>query len=284
MSKIIISAFADEYDHDPKLQAEFLESRGVSFIEPRFISGRNIANLTADEAEEYAALLAKHGVRAFAIGSPLGKINLADDFEAHLELAKNCFNNAVIMGAKYIRMFSFYLRDGQTPGEARCEVIEQLGRLIDLADEYGLTLCHENEANIYGESPDRCLDILTAFGGRLKAVFDMGNFVLDGHNPYPDAYELLKDYIAYFHIKDSMSAGAIVPAGLGEARIADVLAAHKAYTDSDIVVTLEPHLETFDGLNKLASKSFENPYKFETPKIAFSTALDKLEEILAKIG
>lgn len=284
MSKIIISAFADEYDRDPRQQAEFLKSRGVPHIEPRFIGGKNIADLAENEAKEFAALLADHGVSAFAIGSPIGKINLADDFDAHLELAKNCFNNANILGAKNIRSFSFYLRDGQSRDDARAEVIDKLGRLIDLADAHGLTLCHENEAKIYGESPERCLDILKAFGGKLRCVFDMGNFVLDGHPPFPGAYELLRDYINYFHIKDSMSVGAIVPPGCGEANIKEILAAHKAYTGADIVVTLEPHLETFDGLNKLVGKTFENPYKFKTPKIAFSTALDKLEAIIAEIG
>ncbi|MBO5945962.1 MAG: TIM barrel protein, partial [Clostridia bacterium] len=203
---------------------------------------------------------------------------------AHLEQAKNCFNNANILGAKNIRSFSFYLREGQSRDDARGEVIDKLGRLVDLADEYGVTLCHENEAKIYGESPERCLDILKALDGKLRCVFDMGNFVLDGHPPFPGPYELLRDYINYFHIKDSMSVGAIVPPGCGEAHIKQILAAHKAYTCSDFVVTLEPHLETFDGLNKLVGKTFENPYKFETPKIAFSTALDKLENIIAEIG
>ena len=284
MSKIFISAFADEYDHDPRLQADFLGKRGVPYIEPRFINGTNIADLAESDTKAYTALLKEHGVRAFAIGSPLGKINLADDFDAHLELAKKCFNNANIMGAKNIRMFSFYLRDGQSRDDARGEVIDKLGCLIDLADSYGLTLCHENEANIYGESPDRCLDILNSFGGRLKAVFDMGNFVLDGYKPFPDGYQLLRDYIQYFHIKDSMSIGAIVPPGCGEAHIADILTAHKAYTNSDIIVTLEPHLETFDGLNKLVGKTFENPYKFESAKVAFESALDKLESIVESIG
>ncbi len=284
MSKILISAFADEYDRDPLEQARFLEKRGVHFIEPRFVGGTNIADLAENEVKEYAKLLADHGVRASAIGSPLGKINLADDFECHLELAKNCFNNANLMGAKYIRMFSFYLRDGQSRADARAEVIDKLGRLVNLADEYGLTLCHENEAKIYGESPEACLDIITALDGRLKAVFDMGNFVLDGHSPYPYGYELLRDHIAYFHIKDSMSVGAIVPPGCGEARIADILAAHKAYTGSDFFVTLEPHLETFDGLNKLVGKAFDNPYKFESAKAAFTAALDKLEGIVSSIG
>ncbi len=283
MSKVIISAFADEYSHDPVRQAEFLESRGVGYIEPRFVSGRNIADLAENEVKEYKSILLDHGVRASAIGSPLGKINLADDFDDHLERAKNCFNNACVMETTLIRMFSFYLRDGQTPTNARGEVIEKLGVLIDLADSYGLTLCHENEARIYGESPERCHDILSCFGGRLKAVYDMGNFVLDGHDPYPMAYEMIKPYIAYFHIKDSMRAGAIVPAGCGEAKIYDILAAHKASSDSDFFVSLEPHLETFAGLNKLVGKKFDNPYKFESAERAFSHALDCLEKICRKI-
>ena len=89
MSKILISAFADEYDHDPQLQADFLGKRGVPYIEPRFINGTNIADLSESDTKAYTALLAERGVRAFSIGSPLGKINLADDFDAHLELAKN---------------------------------------------------------------------------------------------------------------------------------------------------------------------------------------------------
>jgi hypothetical protein len=45
-------------------------------------------------------------------------------------------------------------------------------------------------------------------------------------------------------------------------------------------VTLEPHLETFDGLNRLVGQSFENPYKFESAEVAFLTALNKLKELI----
>lgn len=282
MSKIIISAFADEYSHDAKAHASFLESRSVTFIEPRFVNGKNFSTLAKNEATEYGKLLAAHGIKASAIGSPLGKINLADDFDEHLDLAKNCFENALVLGAKYIRAFSFYLREGQSREQARGAVIDKLGRLIELADSYGLIICHENEANIYGEQPEYCKDLLDSFGGRLKAVFDMGNFVLDGSDPY-SAYCILKEHIAYFHIKDSLSKGAIVPPSCGEAQIERILREHKGYSDTDFFVSLEPHLETFSGLNSLVGKSFVNPYKFETPEIAFSHALDRLEEILSKI-
>ena len=283
MANILLSCFADEYNADPKVNLAFLKSAGVGFIEPRFIGGKNIADLTSSEVKEYRELLDAHGVKASAIGSPLGKINLADDFDAHIEKAKRCFENANMLEAKFIRMFSFYLREGKTREEERGEVIEKLGRLLDVADSFGVTLCHENEAKIYGETPEYCLDLMKSFGGRLRAVFDMGNFVLDGCRPFPDGYEMLRDYIAYFHIKDSLAAGAIVPAGCGEAKIAEILAAHKAYAKQDFFISLEPHLETFEGLNKLVGKTFENPYKFKSAEDAFESALVSLRKILSEL-
>ena len=40
MGKIILSAFADEYDHNPHTHAAFLANNGVGYIEPRFVNGQ----------------------------------------------------------------------------------------------------------------------------------------------------------------------------------------------------------------------------------------------------
>ena len=280
MKNIIVSAFADEYSSDFDTQLGMLSDNGIKYIEPRFLYGKNVADLTEEEAKDAAKKLSAYGFGASSVGSPLGKINLADDFSEHLEKAKRVFEVANILGTKNIRMFSFYLREGKTPDECRGEVIEKLGKMIDLADGFGVTLCHENEAKIYGESPKRCLDILNEFEGKLKAVFDMGNFVLDGYHPYPDAYEMLKEHVEYFHIKDALYKGAIVPPGLGEASIKEILAAHSEKTSKNFFITLEPHLETFDGLNALVGKTFENPYKFASKEEAFLTAIKNLKEML----
>jgi len=284
MANIILSAFADEYSADPISHASFLRESGVGYIEPRFVNGENFSLLAESKVLEYKKILDGNGIKVSAVGSPIGKINLADNFDEHIELAKRCFYNTRLVDAHLVRMFSFYLREGQDREAASGEVIDKLGALVDLADEYGVTLCHENEAKIYGENAEACHELLVAFGGRLKAVFDMGNFVLDGVTPYPHAYELLKDYVKYFHIKDSMSVGAIVPAGYGEANIAEILKAHKSFSNEDFFISLEPHLETFSGLNKLVGKAFENPYKFETPQKAFEHALLCLRKILSEIG
>ncbi|MBR3680553.1 MAG: sugar phosphate isomerase/epimerase [Clostridia bacterium] len=281
MAKLILSAFADEYSRDVDGQIDVLTSLGYSYLEPRFIGEKNIADLTESEATELRAKLDNAGIGVYSIGSPIGKINLSDDFDAHLALAENCFRVANILGATRVRMFSFYLPEGKTREECFDAVLERINALLDLADKYGLILCHENEARIFGESPEDCKKLLDATGKRLRAVFDMGNFVLDKYNP-ENAYALLSDHVDYFHIKDALYERAIVPAGLGEAKIAEILAAHLK-RGKDTVITLEPHLESFDGLNKLAGTSFKNPYVFESPKHAFLAGADYLAKLVSGI-
>lgn len=282
MGKFIISAFADEYDKQFSEQLCALRKFGIHNIELRFIDGKNVADITSSEAIELKRKLDECGIVVSAIGSPIGKIALDGDMEGHLAIAEGVFANAKILGTDRVRMFSFYPPKGRSIGDCREKVIESLERLVTLAESYGITLCHENEAKIYGETAESCLDIMEHFGGRIKAVFDMGNFTLEKHDPFK-AYELLREHISYFHIKDALSAGAIVPPGKGEAGIRDILSMHAQYTDEDIVITLEPHLQTFSGLNALTDSKFENPYKYETPQAAFADAVEKLKEIVGSI-
>lgn len=279
MANLTLSAFSDEYADNLQEQCQALNSFGIAYMEMRGVNGKNVSALTKTEVSEAKKVLADYGVKASAIGSPLGKIKLDGDIDGHLETAKRVFETANELGAKNIRMFSFYLPDGKTREECNGKVFDTVSKLVKLSEEYGVVLCHENEALIYGESPEKCLELVEYFGGRLKCVLDMGNFVLDGYNPM-QAYKLLQNYIEYFHIKDALYAGAIVPAGKGEAQIKEILDDYKATGKKDTFITLEPHLQTFSGLNALVGKTFENPYKYENQKTAFSDAVEKLKALI----
>lgn len=279
MVNLKISAFADEYADSTAEQLRALNDFGIDFIEVRHLNGKNISVMTENEVKEAKKALDSYGIKVSALGSPLGKVRLDGDLDAHLETARRVFEAANVLETRYIRMFSFYAPDGKSIVDMKGEVFSGLERLVVLAREYGVTLCHENEANIYGDVPERCLDILTHFGGELKCVFDMGNFVLENVDPV-SAYEKLKDHIAYFHIKDALYEGAIVPAGKGEAKIKDILDAHRCYSGNDFFVSLEPHLQTFSGLNALVGRSFKNPYQYPDAKTAFTDAVKRFEELI----
>ena len=279
MAKIILSAFADEYSDSFEEQLQGLNKLGISHIEIRHVNKKNISVLTKDEVLEVKELLDKYGVKASAIGSPLGKIKLDGDIDGHIETAKRVYEYANILGAKFVRMFSFYAPAGKNILDMKDEAFAAVGRLIEAAREYGVILCHENEAKIYGDVPARCRELLDFFPD-LACVYDMGNYVLEGVDPYPESYRLLKDRIAYFHIKDALATGAIVPPGCGEAKIGEILAEHKEYADGDFFVSLEPHLELFSGLNALVGRAFENPYKYPDAKTAFADAAEKLKKLI----
>ena len=280
MSKLMLSAFSDEYAASFEEQLEAMKHFGIDFIELRFVDKKNVSVLSPEEVARVKTMTEEAGIRVSAIGSPLGKIRLDEDLDAHLEVARHVFETANILGAKYIRMFSFYAPEGKDITRMRQEVLQAVEKLVILARRYDVTLCHENEAKIYGDVPARCLDLLEHFGGELKCVFDMGNFVLEGVDPYPKAYKLLREHIAYFHIKDALAQGAIVPPGKGDAKIASILSAHADYAREPFFVTLEPHLQTFSGLNALVGRTFENPYRYEDEKTAFADAVTKLRELI----
>ncbi len=272
----VLSAFADEYSGDFGTQLKMLSENGVPMIELRILDGKNIADLSESEAKEVRKKLDAYGIRVSSIGSPLGKSKLSEDFSRELERTRRVVRTAEILGTDKIRVFSFY-----SDGDIHAEFSEVAGRLSEMVSEAGksgITLCHENEAKIFGESPEDCVKLLSAVPG-LGCVFDMGNFVLGGYDPWK-AYQLLKKRITYFHIKDALCAGAIVPPGRGEARISEILCDFSE--DREVIATLEPHLETFDGFNSLVEngRKFENPYKFESREEAFLTALSDIKEII----
>ena len=280
MGKLIFSGFTDEYADSFCDQISAAQAFGMDAIELRSADGMNVAQMTQPQIRRYRQMLQEAGLGVSAIGSPLGKIPLDGDLETHWETARRIFDFANILGTDNVRIFSFYSPKDAPIHQCKNAVLDNLGHLLELASAAGVTLCHENEAGIYGSTPPRCLELLAHFGGKLKCVFDMGNFVLEQEDPLA-AYALLAPHIRYFHIKDALAAGAVVPPGKGEAQIQKIIATHQQTFPADFVITLEPHLQTFSGLNALVGRKFDNPYQYPDLQTAFADAVSKLKELIS---
>lgn len=278
-----ISGFSDEIAPEIITQFEVLSKLGIKFFEPRGINGKNISTLSEDEAKELKEAMDKYGITVSSIGSPIGKIKLTDDFDAHFEVFKNVVAIAKILGTKYIRMFSFYHEGGEWTQDERCDVINKLKVLIDYAKKEDVILLHENEKDIYGDTKERCLDLMKElYCDNFKAVFDPANFVQCDQDTKL-AYEMLKDYIEYMHIKDArFSDYSVVPAGMGDGNVEFVLDnlfknGYKGY------LSLEPHLGSFEGLSDLETGEIMK----DLPKGGegtFTLAYNSLCDILNKIN
>ena len=268
-----ISAFADEIGDDLEFQITTLRKNGVDNIELRGVWGKNILDLTSGEIATIAKAAANAGIGFSSIGSPIGKFGLERDFDEQKEGVRKAAEFANTIGARYIRVFSFYIPHGEDPADHRTQVIDWLGKLADIAEASGVILAHENEANIYGDSGERCLDLYQSITSKsFTGVFDFANFVVYGHHPYDECWSILKPYITYFHIKDCRLADkVVVPAGEGDGDVKRILA--DAYAGGyENYLTLEPHL----------SKAGANSGK-TSPEL-FGTAVTALNKILDEIG
>ena len=282
MAEFILSAFADEYSPKFDEQLEGLKKNGVAFMEIRGVDGKNIADLTEDEMKTAREKLDKAGIGVSSIGSPIGKIKTTDPFEPHLDKLRNCIRAAKILGTDRIRMFSFYMPEGVTREEARPEVMKRLAAMLEIAKADGITLCHENEKGIYGDSPETCLDIQKEFGGEIKLIFDPANFIECGYEPYPHGFELIGDRIFYMHIKDADSDHKITPAGKGIGRIPDIIR-ELDKRSGKLFLTVEPHLKVFKGLDSLqADAATIGPNTYASSAEAFAAAVGAIKEIISK--
>lgn len=242
----MISGFADEISQDLSVQIESLNKLGISYVEMRGVDGDNLIFHAPAKVKEIKERLDAAGISLSALGSPLGKIGIEDAFEKHFEDFKRAVEIAHTMKTKNIRMFSFYMPEGRKK-DFKNQVFDRLGQFADYAKANDVVLLHENEKGIYGEKAAECKELMDEFRGEhFKAIFDFANFV-QAEQDTLEAYEMLKDDIAYIHVKDAVKAtGQVVPAGMGDGNVAAIL--NDLYANGfDGFLSLEPHLFNFTG-------------------------------------
>lgn len=275
--KVSLCAFADEASPSLDGQIAALKRNGVSFLEIRGVDGRNVSKLSEKEVREVAMRLSDAGIRTFSVGSPIGKIRLDEDFEAHLDTFKRLCEYACILGASRMRIFSFYAAEGKDFDSDA--VFSRLDRMCEAAP-HELCLCHENEKSIYGDTPERCVEIFSALP-RLRAVFDPANFVQCGVDTLK-AWESLHTFVDYIHIKDALHDGTVVPAGKGEGNVARIIGNYLAQGGE--FITCEPHLQSFSGLSDLehgektniADRSLTNDEAFDLGVSSTKSIIEKI--------
>jgi len=244
---IRLSAFADEISPDLEEQIAVLSSEKVRFLDLRGVWNTNVLDLSDQQVTRVKETLDAHGIGVAAIGSPIGKVPIDSSFNEHLHLFERAITVAQALQTPYIRIFSFYPpaasdRGAVNPAEYRDEVLRRLREMTARARAAAVILLHENEKDIYGDTIARCVDLLQGINdAHFQAVFDPANFIQCGQTPYPDAYEAVRPWLRYVHVKDARSDGSVVPAGEGVSHWPELLQRLRA-DGYDGFLSLEPHL------------------------------------------
>ena len=187
-----LSGFADEIAPDLDEQLALVTELGLKYIELRTAWNVNALDLDDAQLRRAKQALDAAGVKVSSIGSPIGKIKITDDNGPHLERMAHAVKVAQFFEAPYMRIFSYFIDESENPDDYRDEVITRMRDLTSVAEGSGITLIHENEKEIYGDIPRRCLDIVQAVDSpTLKLTWDNANFVQCGVHPFTDGYAML---------------------------------------------------------------------------------------------
>jgi 3-dehydroshikimate dehydratase len=250
----ILSAFADEISPDPREQVSVLKSCNVRHIEFRSIHGTNVLALSDEQIREFKKLLEGEGFKLSAVGSPVGKVAVDSPFEPHLDKLKRAVELCGVFGTPNVRVFSYYPPGNDANFDPanwpryRDEVMRRMSAMAQLAAASKVTLFHENEHRIYGDSPDRVRDIFTTVNSpALRAAYDAANYVYGNFDPV-EGWEKTKEFTAHFHIKDwkrnwretgGREQGVLAGHGDGNIPYSTKAAVQTGYKG---FATLEPHL------------------------------------------
>ena len=279
MSKFIFSGFADEISPDFDEQLKLLNELGIKYLELRGAYGKNVSEFSDEMLDRLSEKLEKSGIGVSAIGSPVGKYEITEDYSIQLERFCRIIDIAKKMKTRYIRIFSYFMKPCDFE-KYKDEVIRRLFGFVKIAENEDIVLLHENEKDIFGENAENCKYIFDNIKSpNLKGIFDPANFVQCGVDTLK-AFELLKEHIVYMHIKDALPNGEVVPAGMGIGHLPEIFGRLNA-DGYEGFVSLEPHLGFFNGLGELEQGEIKQKTASDADK--FKLAYRKTEEIIRSV-
>src|ERR1700722_2631548 len=263
-----LCGFADEISPQLDEQIKTCKELGVTHFELRGVYEKNVLDFDKSVRTEVKTKLKANNMGVASIGSPIGKVKIDEPWEKHFERFKIAVESAEFFEAPFIRIFSYYpAKEGEEINKKRDEVLRRMKAKVDYIKDRNVTLVHENEKGIYGDTGKNCLDLLKTINSpKFRSAFDFGNFVQVGDNPL-DNWPLLKPYSVHIHIKDvKRGEERAAPAGHGDGHLEEILVDLKnsGYTG---FLSLEPHLK--------AAQQFSG---FSGPTL-FKMAADALKDI-----
>ena len=120
----------------------------------------------------------------------------------YVDLLKSAIDAAVAVGAKLVNHYCYFINLDEKPDFERMEAY--WNEPLAYAKEKNITLVLENEAHDATRRPELMAAIMEHFHDEAFATnFDAANYFHASAEGFPAAYEILKPYIKYVHLKNA---------------------------------------------------------------------------------
>ncbi|MCG8512927.1 MAG: sugar phosphate isomerase/epimerase [Halanaerobiales bacterium] len=238
---------------------------GIENFELRRLWNKRVPLLTEKEISRLEGLISKYQVKITALSPGIFKIPLSSpELAFHKgELLARTIELGKRLAVKRIIIFGIK-REKRDQPKLLTEVIQQIRDITEQAREEGFEILLENEPGWWADTAEHTRQIITGVNlSNFRLNWDPGNLVCTGQSPYPEGYQIVKDYVGNVHFKDALFCPDNCewkPAGQGEVNWSGQIRALKDIGYQGMI-TIETHcpplLDNF-RLNYLFLKNLLN--------------------------
>jgi len=251
----VIAVITDEVSQDLDAVLAFIAEHAVTRVDIRAVAGRSVLLFDDRELADLADRLKDAGLTVGCFCSPLLKWTkpgmpvpegthfhgFDPDAMSHETAMVRAFEVASVLGAGQVRIFSYL----SYPDFKPADLDDDLGALLDLAEDFDVDLVLENE-HVCNVATLADIAAVQAHHPhpRLKSAIDLANQVSAGHPP-PDTAEIVAAARpgGTVHVKDLNADKVYVPVGQGSIDHAGSLRTIlDTAPDGEMAIVLETHM------------------------------------------
>lgn len=202
---------------EPLKAAALLKKYGYDGIEWNlsirdYLSDKNVATNLRKEVSEVRSAFQSEGLEILSLtpGLLLSDIKYSGLYELTCELAEKLGTDKLrLFPAPYVKYYRPPTEDharyngSRTYQDLYKETVDCLARIREVSRGSGIKVVLETHDGYIGSSPSLLYAIVSKFPpSEVSVLFDPENMIREGREGWRMSFELLGDYLSYFHLKD----------------------------------------------------------------------------------
>lgn len=200
-----IAIASDEISFDFETAVSLGMEWGIDSFELKRLNRNRIPDVEEKELKIVEDVLSSTGATLTSLSPGLFKDSLTvESVEHEIQRLDRTIELAHRFGLERIIVFGFERDDGDRQSRL-AEIIDVLGVATERTRSEGLMLCLENEPAFWADCPDTAVEIARAIDSpAFRLNWDPCNSLGCACGaPYPDGYELAREFVAHCHVKDA---------------------------------------------------------------------------------
>jgi sugar phosphate isomerase/epimerase len=204
---VLLAGFADEAAKGLREQIAIHKKCQILSLEIRMVDGVNIGQMDDRQFEDVYRIVQEEAYHICGFGSGIANWGrpITHDFQVDLDELRRSIPRMRKLGTRLIRIMS-YPNDGLDERSWRNEVFRRIREFVNIAEQEGIILGHENCAGWGAQSPGHLQTLLMEIDSpAFQSIFDTGQPI--GHGGKTKDvwafYRAAKPWICHVHIKDA---------------------------------------------------------------------------------